>query len=278
MRDRRAARPTAPVGLQPSPSTVAEPAPAGADGAPGPWELPHPELAVLRPDDLHPALKDALIAGAPLSSLLRPLGPDLWRLPLLTDAACALLVETIEEFEGRGPSAPPNSMNAYGATLPQLTLDGLGERLRGIVADLDVFPECGGASLDEHHGFFVRYSDDHDRLLDLHVDDAEVTLNLCLGGAAGRSFTGGDLVFEGRRCRQHTQSWTDPAEIIRVPHIPGHAIVHAGLHRHRALVTTSGTRTNLVLWCRSSQRRGAAPGCEPWCAEHRPRGITLRRP
>ncbi|KAK7390903.1 hypothetical protein VNO78_19093 [Psophocarpus tetragonolobus] len=59
----------------------------------------------------------------------------------------------------------------------------------------------------------------------LHVDDAEVTLNICLG----KEFSGGELFFRG------------------------HAILHPGHNRHGAKPTTSGNRMNLVLWCR---RRG----------------------
>jgi len=54
-----------------------------------------------------------------------------------------------------------------------------------------LYPEYGGASLDEHHGFIVRYKMDEDLNLDFHYDDSEVTLNLCLG----RAFTGGSLFF-----------------------------------------------------------------------------------
>lgn len=42
--------------------------------------------------------------------------------------------------------------------------------------------------------FVVEYGTDKDKKLDWHVDESEVTLNVCLG----KRFTGGDLVFSGK--------------------------------------------------------------------------------
>lgn len=33
-------------------------------------------------------------------------------------------------------------------------------------------------------------------------------------------------------------------------HLPGHAVLHRGRHRHGARATTSGHRANLIMWCR----------------------------
>lgn len=41
-------------------------------------------------------------------------------------------------------------------------------------------------------------------LAGFHVDDSEVTLNVCLG----KQFTGGDLFFRGVRCDKHVNSET----------------------------------------------------------------------
>jgi hypothetical protein len=49
--------------------------------------------------------------------------------------------------------------------------------------------------LDSHHGFIVEYEIGKDSKLDFHVDDADVTLNLCLG----QEFKGGALYFAGAR-------------------------------------------------------------------------------
>jgi hypothetical protein len=39
---------------------------------------------------------------------------------------------------------------------------------------------------------------------DMHVDDSEITLNVCLG----KQFTGGKMYFIGRRCQNHVNSLT----------------------------------------------------------------------
>lgn len=42
--------------------------------------------------------------------------------------------------------------------------------------------------------------------LGFHVDDSEVTLNVCLG----KHFTGGELFFRGVRCEKHVNTETHP--------------------------------------------------------------------
>ncbi|KAF6158383.1 hypothetical protein GIB67_022463 [Kingdonia uniflora] len=79
-----------------------------------------------------------------------------------------------------------------------------------------------------------------------HVDDSEVTLNVCLG----KQFSGGELFFRGIRCDNHVNTDTQTEEILDYSHIPGHAVLHRGRHRHGARATTSGHRINLLIWCR----------------------------
>jgi hypothetical protein len=50
----------------------------------------------------------------------------------------------------------------------------------------ELYADYGGTSLDSHHTFIVRYKLNEDVSLDTHVDDADITLNVCLG----KSFTG----------------------------------------------------------------------------------------
>ena len=63
----------------------------------------------------------------------------------------------------------------------------------------------GEDSLDHHHAFTVEYSKDKDKRLELHRDDAEVTLNYCLG----TDFKGGVVKFKGVRCLEHYQGPCD---------------------------------------------------------------------
>jgi hypothetical protein len=109
-----------------------------------------------------------------------------------------------------------------------------------------LFPNVGGSSLDSHHGFVVEYAMDRDLDLGFHVDDSEVTLNVCLG----KQFDSGELFFRGVRCDKHVNGESRPEEVLEYSHVPGHAILHAGRHRHGAKAITSGQRTNMILWCR----------------------------
>lgn len=105
-------------------------------------------------------------------------------------------------------------------------------------------------------------------MLSFHVDDSDVTINVCLG----REFEGGDLLCHGQRCELHCKSTPPLPELnegTRVSHKVGQAIIHIGKHRHAALPITAGERSNLILWCRCSafadeerRRRGT---CPEWC-------------
>lgn len=61
--------------------------------------------------------------------------------------------------------------------------------LRPITALL--YPDLGGACLDSHKAFVVKYSLHEDLDLSSHYDNAEVTLNVSLG----KDFTEGNLYF-----------------------------------------------------------------------------------
>ena len=54
-----------------------------------------------------------------------------------------------------------------------------------------LYPEWVEGGLDSHKTFTVKYNMQGDRELNYHFDNAEVTLNVCLG----REFSGGDLKF-----------------------------------------------------------------------------------
>jgi len=127
-----------------------------------------------------------------------------------------------------------------------------------------LFPEFGGDSLDDHHGFVVEYKIGKDIDLGFHVDDSEVTLNICLG----KKFTEGSLFFRGVRCNRHTDTSTKSNEYFNYYHSPGKAIFHVGSHRHGANEITSGERYNLILWCRSSKFRksGQKDSHQRWCS------------
>ena len=192
---------------------------------------------------------------------------------MLTDAACTRLLTETARFsawlEGQGrPRPQPNSMNRHGVVLDDCGLAaGLARfverRLRPLAAAR--FPDLGGATLDGHHAFSVEYALDGDTELGFHADDAEVTLNVCLG----EDFAGGALSFRGLRCPGHLQDHERPDEVFELEHVPGVGVLHAGLHRHLARPLRAGRRVNLVIWCRSSslraERRRAGGSCGPFC-------------
>ena len=235
---------------------------------PGAWMLaPGVEAGLAR---LATAGRDG--ARALLAEGLSEAHPRLHVGALLSDAFRRRLLAEIECFHDwaraqRLPATPPNSMNHHGLLLDDLglraLLDGvLTQLVRPLAAVL--YPEFGGATLDEHHGFIVEYGERGDHDLAFHVDDSEVTLNVCLG----ERFEGGELLFRGLRCEAHLQSGWTPEELVRFTHRPGYALLHAGKHRHEALPVDSGRRVNLILWCRSREFRARADprqACTPWC-------------
>jgi hypothetical protein len=58
-----------------------------------------------------------------------------------------------------------------------------------------LYPDWVGEGLDSHRAHVVKYSIGDDVELSYHFDNAEVTLNVCLGS----EFTGGDLYFGSMR-------------------------------------------------------------------------------
>jgi len=231
----------------------------------------HPRLREFTEADLRPAFRDSVEEVHADIYTFRPFA-DAW--------IAALLEEVLHAREWAARSGvlltPPNSMNSYGVILADIGLAGAMDAvMRLVVRPLaaELFPEVGGAHLDNSHGFTVEYRRGGDLDLGFHVDHSEVTLNLCLG----RAFTGGDLYFQGRRCGLHRQTACSSVDTFDYSHSPGVALLHAGKHRHGAYPVESGERLNLILWCRSRgyqliQRGNELDGaCPDWCRESRDR-------
>ncbi|KAH9322768.1 hypothetical protein KI387_017407, partial [Taxus chinensis] len=138
--------------------------------------------------------------------------PGVYAFSMLQPGFCELLVAEVENFEKwvdvtKFKIMRPNTMNKYGAVLDDFgfypMLDKLMTEFVTPMATV-FFSALLGSTLDSHHGFVVEYSKDRDKDLGFHVDDSEVTLNVCLG----KQFTGGDLFFRGVRCDKHVNSET----------------------------------------------------------------------
>ncbi|KAL2611464.1 hypothetical protein R1flu_023156 [Riccia fluitans] len=237
----------------------------------------HEELYSLNPDHVFvPGFLNAVKDGSEeaLRKIIMEHSPGVYTFNMLEPTFCAKMLDEVQHFENWALEAKvkvmrPNTMNNYGAVLDDIGMEGmLHELMMGFINPLAgvLFENVGGSTLDAHHGFVVEYSMDRDLDLGFHVDDSEVTLNVCLG----KEFDGGELFFRGVRCDKHVNGESRPEEVLEYSHVPGRAILHAGRHRHGAKAITAGQRTNLILWCRSSQFREMKKyqrDFSSWCGE-----------
>ncbi|KAK2981985.1 hypothetical protein RJ640_007577 [Escallonia rubra] len=207
-------------------------------------------------------------------SIMSEPSPGVFTFEMLQPRFCEMLLAEVENFEKwvhetKFRIMRPNTMNKYGAVLDDFGLETMLDKLmEDFIRPLSrvFYPEVGGSTLDTHHGFVVEYGMDRDVDLGFHVDDSEVTLNVCLG----KHFSGGELFFRGVRCDKHVNTETQSEEILDYTHIPGRAVIHRGRHRHGARATTSGHRINLLLWCRSSvfrELKKYQKDFPNWCGE-----------
>lgn len=200
--------------------------------------------------------------------------PGVFTFEIFRPEFCNLLLSEVDNFERwvhetKFRIMRPNTMNKFGAVLADFGLDSMLDSLMDdYIRPISkvFFHDVGGATLDSHHGFVVEYGIDRDVELAFHVDDSEVTLNVCLG----KEFSGGNLFLKGVRCDRHVNSETRPEEELDYFHVPGRAVLHRGRHRHGATATVAGRRVNLLLWCRSSvfrELKKYQKDFPSWCGE-----------
>lgn len=240
-----------------------------------------PEVFNLVPEAwLTPAIRDlvaALRSGSKptvetlkSSGLLEEIRPGLLTFDIFTTSFCDRLEDELAHFEASGlPKTAPNTMNRKGVILAEL---GFGPGfLEPLVSDFLeplanlLFPDHA-EGLDSYRAFTVQYDAEEggDRELALHYDNAEVTLNVNIGG----SWEGGEVEFRGLATEDESE-----ASVARIALPRGRGLLHAGLDLHRALPLTSGRRQNLIIWCRSSKVRNRR--C-PMCFEA-PRVVRTNR-
>ena len=204
--------------------------------------------------------------------------------PLFTDSFCDLLSEELGHYENTEnvPKDRPNSMNNYGVILNRMGLEplitDLFDRYLTVIAQW-IYPsnlDKGDAelededldftfhgTLDHHHSFMVQYKMGADLLLDMHIDDSEVTFNVNLMDTfKGAALAVCGLVGESQR-RSHLLSYQ---------HRKGVCLIHSGRQRHGARSITEGERQNLIIWGRSSWQRMVAPHGSGKCACCKHRG------
>lgn len=249
-------------------------------------------------------------------SLMPTIGFGIFKIKVFSLLWCQRLIKEIDNFhewaDQNGISVSrPNSMNKYGVILEQL---GFGPFFTELVSNYisplakALFPLVLGEGevLDHHHSFTVEYRSgggEGESKLGFHVDDAEITINIC----CGEQFKGGNVYFHGQRCHRHldirpfavknsSAAGLDMdledeilSEICEFDHTIGEGIIHAGKNRHGARPIRCGRRMNLIIWCRSSRFRSRISTvtatesshstvptnvsselscCQKWCAVH----------
>jgi hypothetical protein len=220
----------------------------------------HPEIYTLKEEYLCEGFRDAVAYSKRKDATIKELksfltveeGEDIFSFPVFTGAFCSRLLEELDAYEECPvQKSRPNTMNRYGILLAELGFDSFFDKLREeYVLPLSklLYPEWLGEDqlLDSQRAFTVKYTLGGDKDLSYHYDNAEVTLNVCLG----KEFTGGDLLFGrmwGVPCSKH--------KMTRVKHVVGRGILHRGRHMHLATPLEEGERDNLIVWMRSSSVR-----------------------
>jgi len=192
---------------------------------------------------------------------------DVYSFPLLSQSFCrklCLYASSVMTYLESSPQKSEKPLRSCYRDLDNLGLAWLNDLifhliLKPISAQLYRDTDLEGGDLDWRHGFIAAYSGNpttskpRQRLVP-HTDDAEVTLNLCLGD----KFDGGDLNFWGVRGDQTAGKFVGEYQ----PEV-GRAVVHSGRHLHEVTEITSGDRFALIQWARSwgSTRKQICPCC-----------------
>eukprot|EP00927_Polykrikos_kofoidii_P051546 TRINITY_DN45340_c0_g1_i1.p1 TRINITY_DN45340_c0_g1~~TRINITY_DN45340_c0_g1_i1.p1 ORF type:complete len:386 (-),score=60.98 TRINITY_DN45340_c0_g1_i1:38-1126(-) len=198
------------------------------------------------------------------SGLLRVMRDDIFCFPVFSEEFCVLLDEELRNFEKADlPRTAPNTMNRFGVIMRELGFSSLLDPLVFEFVDpiaRKLLPAHMDESLDSYRAFTVQYEQEKDQSLSLHYDNAEVTLNVNIGGDWG----GGQVsFFELLGCDPEKGPPKVSVNLER-----GHGVLHSARVMHQADPVLSGRRENLILWCRSSGFRNEhCPMCsrEPRC-------------
>lgn len=191
-----------------------------------------------------------------LLSLVRLVSPSgVWAFEVFPPHVREALMEEISSaHQSDIEFTRPNSMNYRGLVLEEIGLQPLLDSIvSAVMAPLAtlLLPqyEVWPGSLDHNHGFTISYAREgpDDIKLDSHMDDSEVTLNVCLGD----DFTDGSVFFGPARDHPNAKQFEGEGKTI-VPHVPGFGLLHAGQHFHGAHQIGTGRRVNVVAWARSS--------------------------
>lgn len=187
-------------------------------------------------------------------------GQQIYSFPIFTEEFCKHLNEELEHFKQntQGRSLP-NTMNFEGVSLDEMGfsftfLTTLIKNYFQVLTKL-LFPNWGGGAIDSFKSFVVQYDKDKYPSLSKHFDNAEVSMSICLNS----NFEGGDLQLE-QMLGQEDNSEMEP---VVVKQKVGQCILHRSRQFHFAHPITSGVRTNMIVWMRSSTVRNVmCPMCQ----------------
>jgi hypothetical protein len=242
----------------------------------------HPDLYTYSEAFIEPALLAALREGtqdAILGVMDCPVF-GVFKFACLRRDFCARLIQELDHLERSGVEmARPNSMNRYGAILDKCgfknLMDDICARIISPIADILFAPlptttasaSCAPSAVEDassssskglglryHHAFTVRYAPTQDKKLDKHVDNADITLNVCLGR---EGFKGGHLLFQGGRdsavvrLPRTLHRYAAEEQEHRVDHEIGTGLIHLGSHIHQAVKLEAGERINLIVWSKA---------------------------
>ncbi|KAK3264399.1 hypothetical protein CYMTET_26862 [Cymbomonas tetramitiformis] len=206
----------------------------------------YPTLRHWNKDWLQPEVSAAIESGK-LSSIACAKSPGVFIIKLFTEDFCAKLLQEVEAFQATGlPRVRPNAQNWHGVILNELGFQPLFaaviDRLISPLAQ-ETFPERfkSGLCAADHHAFVVEYAAGKDQSLDLHFDDSDITVNICLG----KSFQGGGLSFFGQAGKADEDIHEVDVEFAGA----AHGLMHLGSHKHLVKKLEGGSRVNLLLWC-----------------------------
>ncbi|XRB23942.1 2-oxoglutarate and iron-dependent oxygenase domain-containing protein 2 [Pseudoscourfieldia marina] len=237
---------------------------AAANPSRAPWRTPS-SFDASAVEWVEPELADAALRGdgAALRKLATPLGKGVWAVQLFRPNATAALKADLHAAlaavrDGSIKVEAPNSMNRYGAWLRDLGYGDLaGELARFVLKPLaaSLLPQYGAFTVDGAHAFAISYAVGEDVDLDRHMDESEVTVNVCLSDST--EYQGADLYFGSIRDDPNDRNRHEE-EVWRMAHRAGVAVIHAGQHWHGVDRLTHGRRSNFVVWLTSKRYRSSA--------------------
>lgn len=205
-------------------------------------------------------------------SEIREEAPGIYSFDLLSERCCEKLRDEIARYvRYKNEWISENGRHPPGVLRERLQLVDAG--LANIQEDLFLLAKPLAARLfdtkvDTPHGYVIGYASSENpehnisrKGLVPHVDDSEVTLNVCLSGG----FEGGGLQFHGLRTPDETTvayELPEPNQFT-YQHQLGRAVMHLGNHFHEVKDVTAGERHVLIVWLRSwnDYRASHCPCC-----------------